>query len=109
MNSAVEWNIKPEEILRRAGLHFRRSGKFLSPKTCIFCQGGDSRDVYTLAIHHQDGNFKCLRSTCSQYGSFWKLIEALGFDPKEFREGSSGIGQRSGKGKKKKGYIYGRK
>jgi twinkle protein len=82
-------NLKPYEIesyLREKGLAFRRRGSKAECKTCPFCGGGEHSDHWTFVVYLDEsgGNFKCMRGSCSQSGSFWQLAEHFGDDPKDF-------------------------
>lgn len=91
----MSWNIKPGQFLTSLGWKFSRRGVWLTTKECPFCKGGESGDAFTFAVHSQDGNYFCHRSKCGEKGSFWKLIEESGQNPRNYWE----------KEKKKK-YLY---
>lgn len=103
----TEFNITPENFLRDLGLSFGKSGKFLTFRYCPFCSGGTSRDQLTFIVHALDGNYSCSRSKCGMRGSFWKLIEFYGRDPRDFRVDSPAPKTQAKKARKK-GFIYGR-
>lgn len=95
------FRITPAEFLREIGWNFKPRREWLSLKNCPFCGGGNSRDVFTFAVHSIDGNFFCHRSKCGESGSFWKLIELNNRNPRDY------LGERQ-EFKKKKNFIYGK-
>lgn len=103
----MEYRITPAEFLREVGAAFTTGGKWLTFKICPFCDGGQSRDVMTFIVHVSDGNFSCSRSKCGASGSFWKLIEFFGRNPRDYRAGSK-TGKERSKKCGKKNFIYGK-
>lgn len=95
----TEFLVKPAEFLTDLGWKYTRRGVWLVLKVCPFCDGGYSNDVFTFAVHSQDGNYFCHRAKCGVKGSFWKLIESQGKEPRDYREKAK---------TKKKRFIYGR-
>jgi len=82
--SEINWSIKPEDFLREMGWQFKRGSKWLGVRICPFCGGGNSSEKFSLNVHITDGNYFCHRNTCSEKGSFWKLIESQGRNPREY-------------------------
>jgi hypothetical protein len=95
----LEFSITPAELLREVGWEYSKKGKWLLMKHCPFCGGGDHADKFTFIVHEQDGNFTCSRSKCGNSGSFWKLLELHGQDPRNFLD-------KSKKQTKKKKWMY---
>lgn len=83
-----------ESYLREKNLLFRRRGQKAECRLCPFCSGGEHGDKYTFVVYldQTGGNFKCMRGSCAQSGSFWQLAEHFGDDPKEFYS-KSGFGK----------------
>jgi hypothetical protein len=101
----IPFTITPEELARRAGWRYKvRSSKWLDVARCPFCRGGEHGDEHTFIIHRTDGNYACLRSKCGARGSFWKLIEHAGFNPRDFVERT---GRTFPGAKLQQGYRYG--
>lgn len=99
--SDLKFKITPEEFLREIGVQYKRREKWLSLRICPFCYGGHSEEKYSLSIHIRDGNFFCHRAkSCGERGSFWKLIESFGNNPRDYLE------RQFGKSKKKR-KLYG--
>lgn len=69
--------------MRDHGLKIRRRGDKFEADVCPFCHGGNSTDRRTFVVY-PEGNFKCLRGSCGMTGTFWKLAEHYGDDPKQF-------------------------
>lgn len=83
--------LKPYEIqsyLESKGLKLRRRGQKAEAYICPFCKGGEHNDRWTFVCYLDEsgGNYKCMRGSCGQSGSFWQLAEMFGDDPKEFYE-----------------------
>jgi hypothetical protein len=81
--------LRPYEIesyLASKGLTVRRRGQKAEIERCPFCNGGENGDKWKCVVYLDDsgGNFKCMRGSCDQSGSFWQLAEHFGDDPKEF-------------------------
>lgn len=102
----INFFITPADFLRSVGAEFKTGSKWLRFTRCPFCDGGGSGDVMTFIVHAADGNFSCSRSKCGESGSFWKLIEFYGRNPRDYSDSSSPA-QKTQR-KKKKGFIYGR-
>jgi hypothetical protein len=99
----MNFSITPENFLRDVGAEFKRRDRWLSLKICPFCGGGRSGDKYSFSVHVQDGNYFCHRAKCEAKGSFWKLIEFYGRNPRDYR------GEQEFQPKtKKKRFIYGK-
>jgi hypothetical protein len=98
-----EWNVTPAGFLGQIGLKFKAKKEFLALEFCPFCKGGDHNDKGTCIVHATDGNYTCCRASCGERGSFWKLIESQGLDPRDFR-GEGVFTPRKNK-VKKTGYI----
>ena len=75
--------------LRRLGLKFRRRGQKAELYVCPFCKGGDHGDKWTCVVFLDEGNFKCMRGSCAEAGTFWRFVEHHGDDPKEFYQGEA--------------------
>jgi hypothetical protein len=98
------FRITPAEFLRELGWEFKKRDVWLTVKICPFCDGGASRDLNSFSVHETDGNYFCHRQKCSVGGSFWKLVESQGRNPREYLgERKDGFVKR-----RKKKFIYGR-
>ena len=102
----MEYRITPAEFLREMGATFSMGKKWLTFKICPFCDGGASGDRLTFIVHSTDGNFSCSRSKCGESGSFWKLIEFYGRNPRDYRGDSVGCKKQSKSSARKK-FLYG--
>jgi twinkle protein len=82
--------LKPYEIesYLKGKCRIRRRGQKAELEKCPFCQGGEHNDRWTFVCYLDEsgGNFKCMRGSCDQTGSFWQLAEQYGDDPKDFYE-----------------------
>lgn len=105
MTANIEFQISPADFLKEIGWQFKRRKDWLTLKICPFCDGGRSGDQNTFIVHVDGGNYSCSRSKCGASGSFWKLIESQGMNPREFLAD----GAKSKKFKKRKKFIYGKK
>jgi hypothetical protein len=104
-NGSIEWKITPGGFLAEVGWTYRHRGRWLDLKLCPVCGGHQDRS--TFAVHAEDGNYTCLRSSCGATGSFWMLIELAGRNPRDFIAGRERPSNDS-KPKKKKKFVYGR-
>lgn len=96
----MNWKITPEEFLREIGADYKKRGKWLTLRNCIFCDGAEDGDSFSLCVHVTDGNYFCHRAkSCGERGSFWKLIQSFGREPREY------LGER----RSTKNFVYGRK
>lgn len=80
--------LQPHEIeayLQAKG-RIRRRGQKAEMERCPFCTGGEHSDKWTCVVYLDatGGNYKCMRGSCAQSGSFWQLAEHFGDDPKDF-------------------------
>ena len=98
----MTFNITPEQFLNDVGAVFTKRARWLSLKYCPFCDGGNSGEKFSFSVHISDGNYFCHRNKCGERGSFWKLIETYGRNPRDYR------GDELFRPKKKKKYMYGR-
>lgn len=94
----MNYSITPEQFLREIGWTFKRRANWLTLRYCPFCTGGDSKDIFTFAVHITGGNFFCHRQKCGVKGSFWKLIESQNKNPRDYAE----------RAKSKKRFVYGK-
>ena len=106
----TEYRITPAEFLREVGAPFTTGGKWLTFKICPFCDGGASGDRMTFSVHAADGNYSCFRTKCGAAGSFWKLIEFYGRNPRDYRAGSPAQKQWTKRSKvsARKKFLYGK-
>ena len=66
------------DLLDRRLQPYRISGDEARVRTCPFCQGGDSNDLYTFSVNLETGVFQCFRGSCSVRGDLRQLAEKLG-------------------------------
>ena len=58
---------------------YKRSGSDeIRAKTCPFCEGGDSGDVYTFSLNIETGSYHCFRGSCSASGGIEQLASHFG-------------------------------
>lgn len=96
----MTFDITPEQFLNEVGAQFVKRTRWLSLKICPFCDGGDRGEKYSFSVHKTDGNYFCHRNKCGARGSFWKLIEHYGRNPRDYRGNAPQP--------KKKKFMYGR-
>lgn len=61
------------EFARASGIQNKQRGDELQFLYCPYCNGGRNRDKYSFAINLTNGQFKCLRSSCSASGNMLTL------------------------------------
>lgn len=47
-------------------------------RTCPFCKGGESGDLYTFSVNLETGVYHCFRGSCNAHGDFQQLGRHLG-------------------------------
>lgn len=65
-------------LLDRRLQPYRISGAEARTRTCPFCGGGDSNDLYTFCVSLETGAYKCFRGSCGVSGDFKRLAERMG-------------------------------
>jgi twinkle protein len=74
-----------ESYLDRKGIRYKRhenaKGLQLVVDRCPICQGGESGDRDTFAVHAETGAANCKRGNCGWQGSFTELQRELGDEP----------------------------
>lgn len=84
---AIKFSIEPIELLIMADVDIARSsGSYYTAKRCPVCNGGDHGDSFTFIVHKIDGNYKCTRQKCGASGNFWRLLETLNLNPRDYVE-----------------------
>ncbi|MEO2716671.1 hypothetical protein ABHA56_13730, partial [Blautia wexlerae] len=61
------------EFARASGIQNKQRGDELQFLYCPYCNGGKNRDKYSFAVNLNNGQFKCLRSSCSVSGNMLTL------------------------------------
>lgn len=61
------------EFARASGIQTKQRGDELQFLHCPYCRGGRSGDKGTFSINLSNGQFKCLRSSCSVSGNMLTL------------------------------------
>jgi hypothetical protein len=106
MEDKIEYTITPSQLLSEQGVKFSQKGNWFSCQYCPFCQGGQTKQVYTFGVRVDDYNYNCLRTTCGAAGSFWSLLQHFGYDPKEYVKRKEFSYKSSEKKKSSKRFIY---
>jgi hypothetical protein len=84
---AIKFSIEPIDLLVMAKVVIARtSGKFYTAQYCPFCKGGKQCNSFTFIVHKTDGNYRCSRQKCGVTGNFWRLLEGLGLNPRDYVE-----------------------
>ena len=105
----VEFTLTPEEFLQELGINYKRREDWLGLKWCLFCFGGESKQVHTFAIHAIDGNYSCLRTKCGVKGSFWNLMLHYGYNPVNYIKRTDKSFKPKPEKREKTRFIYGKK
>ena len=66
------------DLLDRRLQPYRISGDEARTRTCPFCGGGESNDLFTFSINLDTGFYTCFRGSCNAKGDFPKLASKLG-------------------------------
>lgn len=106
MREKIEYTITPRELLNQQGVQFSQKGNWYSCKYCPFCEGGQSRQVFTFGVRVDDFNYNCLRTTCGAAGSFWTLLQHFGYDPKDYVVKKGFTSKKPEKKTKKAKFVY---
>ena len=57
---------------------YRLAGNEARARTCPFCKGGESNDLYTFSVNLDTGVYQCFRGSCNARGDLQRLAEHLG-------------------------------
>lgn len=103
--SQFNYTINPQSLLDLKNLRTKKSGKVIGIEYCPNCGGGNSRQIYTAAVHLIDGNFWCMRTKCSWKGNFWQLLEYFNLNPYEYIDRHE-YKKSSPTARRKSNYVY---
>lgn len=104
MNEQITYTITPIELLQQKGCRTKEKGNWIGVKECPFCHGGNGNQKWTFAVHIEDGNYVCLRTSCNARSNFWNLLKHFGYNPKEYIDN-----KKKRKKVRRKRFIYGKK
>lgn len=79
--------MQPMDFANRHFGEYRRKGREMQPKHCLYCHGGSHHDKYTFSMNAETGVFNCKRGSCGVTGTFYRLLMDFGeVDITETRE-----------------------